>query len=55
MKEWLLTHAEYTHINLLEELRLEPDDWRVYLRIDEESYVTLLTLVSSIIEKRIRL
>lgn len=51
VKEWLLKRSEYTHINLLEELRLEPDDWRNYLRMDEDSYVTLLKLVSPIIQK----
>lgn len=52
VKEWLLKRSKYTHINLLEELRLEPDDWRNYLRMDEESYLTLLNLVSPIIVKQ---
>ncbi|KAJ8971539.1 hypothetical protein NQ317_014971 [Molorchus minor] len=52
VKEWLLKRNEFSHINLLEELRLEPDDWRNYLRMDEDSYTTLLTLVTPLIEKQ---
>ncbi len=52
VKEWLLKRSQYTHVNLLQELRLESDDWRNYLRMDEDSYVTLLNLVSPIIQKQ---
>lgn len=52
VKQWLLKRNEFTHINLLEELRLEPDDWRNYLRMDEDSYVTLLALVTPLIKKQ---
>ncbi|KAK9696759.1 hypothetical protein QE152_g31374 [Popillia japonica] len=51
VKQWLLKRSKYTHTNSLEELRLEPDDWRNYLRMDENSYATLLKLVSPLIEK----
>lgn len=52
VKEWLLKRQCFTHTNLLEELRLQPDDWRNYLRMDEDSYVMLLNLVTPIIEKQ---
>lgn len=31
--------ASYSHINIMEELRFEPDDFRSYLPIDEDTYV----------------
>uniref|UniRef100_A0A182PWM2 DDE Tnp4 domain-containing protein n=1 Tax=Anopheles epiroticus TaxID=199890 RepID=A0A182PWM2_9DIPT len=31
-----------SHVNLMEELRLEPTDWLNYLRMDEDSYLWLL-------------
>ncbi|CAH2002906.1 unnamed protein product [Acanthoscelides obtectus] len=52
VKEWLLKRQDLTHTNLLEELRLEPDDWRNYLRMDEDSYVMVLKLVTPLIEKQ---
>ena len=30
-KQWLLKRAEFSHINLLNELKLEPDDWFNFL------------------------
>ncbi|KAI4461406.1 ankyrin repeat family protein [Holotrichia oblita] len=41
MKEWLLNRSKYTHINLLEELRLEPDNWQNYLGMDEDKATPL--------------
>lgn len=52
VKDWLLKRNQYSHISLLEELRFEPDDWRNYLRMDEDSYVILLNLVTPLIEKQ---
>ncbi|KAK5650121.1 hypothetical protein RI129_001150 [Pyrocoelia pectoralis] len=52
VKECLLKRSKYTHVNLLQELRFEPDDWRNYLRMDEDSYVRLLTLVSPLTERK---
>lgn len=51
-KEWLLKRSTYSHINLLEELRLYPDDWRNYLRMDENSYLELLNLVAPFIRRK---
>ncbi|CAI6376995.1 unnamed protein product [Macrosiphum euphorbiae] len=51
-RKWLLKKREFSHINLLRELRNEPNDWRNYLRMDEETYVELLKLVSPFIVKK---
>lgn len=48
----MLKKREFSHINLLRELRNEPNDWRNYLRMDEETYVELLRLVSPFIAKK---
>lgn len=50
-KKWLLMRAKYTHVNLLNELKLEPEDWFNYLRMDEETYNELLKIVTPRIEK----
>ncbi|KAL0893446.1 hypothetical protein ABMA27_015026 [Loxostege sticticalis] len=52
MKEWLKKRNQFTHINLLNELTLEPSDWRNYLRMDETTYFKLLKLVTPYIAKR---
>ncbi|XP_060523247.1 uncharacterized protein LOC132700134 [Cylas formicarius] len=46
VKEWLQKRNEYSHVNLFEELRLEPADWHNYLRMDVETYGELLKLVT---------
>ncbi|KAG8176622.1 hypothetical protein JTE90_028604 [Oedothorax gibbosus] len=51
VKQWLLNIRQHTHLNLLQELRLEPSDWRNYLRLDEEAYFQLLRLVTPMIKK----
>lgn len=50
-REWLLKKREFSHVKLLKELRNEPNDWRNYLRMDEETYIELLRLVSPFIAK----
>jgi hypothetical protein len=52
-KSWLLQRKRCSHINLLEELRLEPDDWRNYLRMDEEPCIQLLQLVTPYIKRNV--
>lgn len=52
VKEWLLKRSQFSHINLLDELKLEPGDWFNYLRMDYETYCTLLKLVSPLITKQ---
>lgn len=51
-KNWLLKREQYSHINLLNELRSEPNDWRNYLRMDEDTYVELLEMVTPLIKKK---
>ena len=36
----------------MKELREDPDDWRNYLRMDEDAYNQLLHLVTPIIERQ---
>lgn len=50
-KDWLKKRGIYSHINLLEELRLEPRDWMNYLRMDATTYEELLNYVGPIIKK----
>lgn len=45
-KDWLLKRSQYSHVNLLNELRFHPEDWHNYLRMDEETYFELLQLVT---------
>ena len=52
VKSWLQKRSNYSHINLMEELRLEPDDFRNYLRMDEDTYVELLSMVTPLIAKQ---
>ncbi|KAG8187109.1 hypothetical protein JTE90_004855 [Oedothorax gibbosus] len=52
VKQWLLNRRQHTHLNLLQELRLEPSDWRNYLRLDEKAYFQLLRLVTPMIKKK---
>lgn len=50
-KKWLLLREKFTHINLLNELKLEPEDWFNYLRMDEATYSELLKIVIPYIER----
>jgi hypothetical protein len=51
MKEWLKKRNEYTHENLLKDLRLsEPSDSQNFLRLDA-TFDELLKMVASRIEK----
>ena len=51
-KGWLLKRQTFSHVNLLHELRLEPDDWRNYLRMDGNTYLELSNLVTPLIEPK---
>lgn len=51
-KDWLTKRNEYTHTRLLKELRSDPSDYRNYLRMNEEVYQTLLSLVTPLIQKK---
>lgn len=54
VKEWLSKRTQYSHVNLLNELRIFPQDWQNYLRMDEDTYLKLLSLVTPFIKKMIR-
>ena len=51
-KEWMLKRQKFSHVYLLEELRLHPDDWRNYLRMDEDTYLKLLNMVTPILQRK---
>lgn len=51
-KDWLRKREQYSHINLLTELKFAPKDWHNYLRMDEESYLKLLSMVTPLIKKQ---
>lgn len=50
-KDWLLKRKTYSHVNLLNELRFEPLDFKNYLRMDEDTYRKLLSMVAPLIQK----
>lgn len=50
-KDWLLKRTQYSHVNLLKELRFHPKDWHNYLRMNEETYLDLLSRVSPFLKK----
>jgi len=51
-KDWLLKRKTYSHVNLLNELRFEPLDFKNYLRMDEDTYRNLLSMVVPLIQKQ---
>lgn len=50
-KNWLRQRVKYLHVNLLTEFKIKSKIGN-YLRMDEETYLKLLALVSPLIEKR---
>jgi hypothetical protein len=50
-KEWYLKRECLSHTNLVSKLRLEPDDWLNYLRMDEDAYWGILQKVTPLIKK----
>lgn len=50
-KGWLLKRKQFSHVNLIKELRITPKDYRNYLRMDENTYLKLLSLVTPLIQK----
>jgi hypothetical protein len=51
-KKWLLKRQHFSHINLLKELRFHPKDWHNFLMMSESTYLTLLSMVSPLIQKK---
>lgn len=43
---------QYSHLDLLNELRFHPEYWHNYLRMDEETYFELAQLVTPVIIKQ---
>ncbi|KAG8248100.1 hypothetical protein J6590_047407 [Homalodisca vitripennis] len=57
-KDWLLNRAQYSHVNLLKELRFHPKDWHNYLRMNEETFFSpkqLYELKNSFLQELIAL
>lgn len=53
MKDWFKKRDEYTHENLLNDLRLsEPGDFKNFLRLDGRSFDELLKMITPRIKKR---
>ena len=53
VKSWLARRAIHSHTTLLNELRLlEPDDFRNYLRMNEDTYAELLNLITPIVQRQ---
>jgi hypothetical protein len=52
-KNWLLHRHLYSHVNLLNELRVyEPADFKNYLRMDDDAFRTILELIRPKITKQ---
>jgi len=51
-KQWLLKRQDSSHVNLLKELRFLRKDWHNFLRMNESAYLTLLSMVSPLIQKK---
>lgn len=51
-KDWLLKRDQFSHVNILNELRFHPKDWHNYLRMDEDTYLELLSRVSPLIVRK---
>ena len=51
-KSWLLKRGELSHGQLIQELRLEPRDYANYLRMDESTYLELLSMVTPFIKRK---
>lgn len=53
VKEWLKNRDQCSDLNLLRELRTSsPDDYRNFLRMDENTFIKLLEMVRPFITKR---
>ena len=50
-KKWLLERSRINHTTLLEELRLYPADFIIFLRMSEENYLKLLSILDPVPKK----
>ena len=51
-KKWLLERSRINHTTLLEELRLYPDDFTNFLRMAEENYLELFSILDPVLKKQ---
>ena len=51
-KQWLLKRQDFSHVNLLKELRFHPKDCHNFPSMNESTYLTLLSMVSPLIQKK---
>jgi len=51
-KGWLLKRENFSHVNLLKELKFEKNDWFNYLRMDENCYLKLLQHITPLIKRQ---
>ena len=51
-KKWLLERNRINHTTLLEELRLYPADFTIFLRMSEENYLELLSMLDPVLKKQ---
>ncbi|GFO06778.1 hypothetical protein PoB_003328300 [Plakobranchus ocellatus] len=51
-KDWLLMKNIFSHANLLEKIRAYPKDFNNFMRMDEDTSLHLLSLVSPLISKQ---
>ena len=52
MKQWLRKIQELSHVNLIRELQDIPEDWKNYLRMNQETYLDLLERNTPLIKKK---
>ncbi|KAJ8893398.1 hypothetical protein PR048_005989 [Dryococelus australis] len=51
-QKWFQRKNHYTRVNLLTELRCYPKYWTDYLRMDEPTYLELLSMVTPFVKKK---
>jgi hypothetical protein len=51
-KPWLERRNNFTHIDLLQELKCFAEGWSNYLCMDESTYLELLSMVTPYIKKK---
>ena len=53
MKEWLKKHDKYSHVNLLKEISaVEVDDYKNYLRMNEETFDKVLRKIEPFLSRK---
>jgi hypothetical protein len=51
-QEVVVKRQDFSHVSLLKELRFHPKDWHNFLGMNESTYLTLLSMVSPLIQKK---